>query len=44
MTMAEIMSRINHPNIILLLQVIETETRLYLVRELVEGPQLYKYT
>ncbi|XP_005083103.2 sperm motility kinase 2B-like [Mesocricetus auratus] len=39
----DIMMMTNHPNIISLLQVIETETRIYLVMELAEGQQLYQY-
>lgn len=40
---AEIMKKINHPNIISLLQVIETKTTVYLIMELVEGQELYQY-
>ncbi|CAO2628833.1 Sperm motility kinase 2B [Lemmus lemmus] len=37
------MMMVNHPNIISLLQVIESEKRIYLVMELAEGQQLYQY-
>ncbi|XP_076782635.1 sperm motility kinase Y-like [Arvicanthis niloticus] len=40
---AHIMRKINHPNIISLLQVIETKTTVYLIMELVEGQELYQY-
>nr|XP_038957443.1 sperm motility kinase Y-like [Rattus norvegicus] len=43
MTEANIMRKINHPNIVSLLQVIENKTRIYLIMELVEGQQLYQY-
>ncbi|CAH7305753.1 sperm motility kinase 2B [Phodopus roborovskii] len=43
MSEVDIMMTINHPNIISLLQVIETEKRIYLVMELAEGQQLYQY-
>lgn len=43
MTMAEIMMVVDHPNINLLLQVIENKTRIYLAMVLVEGQELYKY-
>ncbi|XP_052607527.1 sperm motility kinase Y-like [Peromyscus californicus insignis] len=39
----EIMMITNHPNIISLIQVIESEKRTYLVMELAEGQQLYQY-
>lgn len=42
MTMAVMMMGDN-PNIMWLLQIIETKTILYLVLELVEGQQFYKY-
>ncbi|XP_059132191.1 sperm motility kinase 2B-like [Peromyscus eremicus] len=38
-----IMKMINHPNIISLLQVIESEKRTYLIMELAAGKQLYHY-
>ncbi|XP_027256773.1 sperm motility kinase 2B-like [Cricetulus griseus] len=44
MSEVDIMMMIDHPNIISLLQVIETEKRIYLIMELAEGQQLYKYT
>ncbi|KAL1770173.1 sperm motility kinase 2B-like, partial [Sigmodon hispidus] len=40
---ADIMKMTNHPNIISLLQVIETEKKIYLIMELAEGQQLYQY-
>ncbi|XP_063136902.1 sperm motility kinase Y-like [Rattus norvegicus] len=40
---ANIMRKINHPNIVSLIQVIEKETRIYLIMELVEGQELYQY-
>ncbi|KAK7806861.1 hypothetical protein U0070_026753 [Myodes glareolus] len=43
MSEVNIMMMINHPNIISLLQVIESEKRIYLVMELAEGQQLYQY-
>ncbi|XP_038195146.1 sperm motility kinase 2B-like [Arvicola amphibius] len=43
MSEVDIMMKINHPNIISLLQVIESATRIYLVMELAEGQQLYHY-
>ncbi|KAH0500665.1 Sperm motility kinase 2B [Microtus ochrogaster] len=43
MSEVEIMMKVNHPNIISLLQVIESEKRIYLVMELAEGQQLYQY-
>ncbi|XP_036024600.1 sperm motility kinase 2B-like [Onychomys torridus] len=39
----EIMMITNHPNIISLIQVIESEKRTYLIMELAEGQQLYQY-
>lgn len=42
-SMANIMKIFIHPNIILLHQVIESETHLYLLMELVEILQLYKF-
>uniref|UniRef100_A0A8C8W739 non-specific serine/threonine protein kinase n=1 Tax=Peromyscus maniculatus bairdii TaxID=230844 RepID=A0A8C8W739_PERMB len=38
-----IMKMINHPNIISLVQVIESEKKTYLIMELAEGKQLYQY-
>ncbi|XP_041535929.1 sperm motility kinase 2B-like [Microtus oregoni] len=43
MSEVDIMMMVNHPNIISLLQVIESEKRIYLVMELAEGQQLYQY-
>lgn len=43
MTEANIMRKINHPNIVSLIQVIEKKTRIYLIMELVEGQELYQY-
>ncbi|XP_005363409.1 sperm motility kinase 2B-like [Microtus ochrogaster] len=43
MSEVDIMMTVNHPNIISLLQVIESEKRIYLVMELAEGQQLYQY-
>lgn len=43
MSEVDIMMMINHPNIISLLQVIESEKRIYLIMELVDGQQLYQY-
>ena len=40
---ANLMKKIKHPNIVSLLQVIETKTRGYLIMELVEGQELYEY-
>lgn len=40
---ANIMKKMNHPNIVSLLQVIETKTRGYIIMELVEGQELYQY-
>ena len=40
---ANILKKIKHPNIVSLLQVIETKTRGYLILELVEGQELYEY-
>ncbi|OBS75854.1 hypothetical protein A6R68_17694 [Neotoma lepida] len=39
----DIMMMVNHPNIISLLQVIESEKRMFLIMELAEGQQLYQY-
>nr|XP_021499695.1 sperm motility kinase 1-like [Meriones unguiculatus] len=39
----DILMMANHPNIVSLLQVIESEKRIYLIMELVEGQQLYHY-
>ncbi|OBS80560.1 hypothetical protein A6R68_21233 [Neotoma lepida] len=39
----DIMMTINHPKIISLLRVIESQKRTYLIMELVEGQQLYRY-
>lgn len=43
MTMVNIMKILIHPNIILLHQVIESETRLYLLMQLVDILQHYKF-
>ncbi|XP_049991901.1 sperm motility kinase 2B-like [Alexandromys fortis] len=43
MSEVDIMMMVNHPNIISLLQVIESEKRIYLIMELAEGQQLYQY-
>lgn len=39
----EIMKILNHPNIISLFQVIETEKKIYLITELCEGKSLYQH-
>ncbi|XP_042117633.1 sperm motility kinase 2B-like [Peromyscus maniculatus bairdii] len=43
MNEVNIMKLMNHPNIISLLQVIEADKRTYLIMELFEGKELYKY-
>ncbi|OBS76766.1 hypothetical protein A6R68_16783 [Neotoma lepida] len=40
---AAIMRKMNHPNIISLLQVIDSDKKTYLIMELAEGEQLYEY-
>ncbi|XP_052025182.1 sperm motility kinase 2B-like [Apodemus sylvaticus] len=42
-TEVQIMRKVNHPNIVSLLQVVETDKRIYLVMELCEGKSLYQY-
>ncbi|XP_051062094.1 sperm motility kinase 2B-like [Phodopus roborovskii] len=39
----DILMAINHPNIVSLLQVIETEKNIYLIMEMAEGEQLFHY-
>ncbi|XP_052025825.1 sperm motility kinase 2B-like [Apodemus sylvaticus] len=42
-TEVEIMMKVNHPNIVSLFQVVETNKRIYLIMELAKGKSLHQY-